>query len=71
VLQLRKGTLSNSVQAGLVLTLAAVLCACSEQPVPVESGAAQVAATASSEHDQADLPVITITASREAAKDEG
>ena len=71
MLQLRKGYLSNSVQVGLAVTLAAVLCACSEQPVPADSGAVQVAVTASSEHDQADLPVITITASRDATKNEG
>ena len=71
VLQLRKGTLLHSVQAGLVLTLVAMLSACSEQPVPANSELAQVAATAGSEHDQGDMPVVTITASREVPKNEG
>lgn len=59
------------VQAGLVLALSAMLSACGEQPAPVEAGPARVAATVSSERDQADLPVITITASRTATNHEG
>ena len=62
--QLKKGFRFSTVQAGLALTLAAVLSACSEQPVPSEIRPEQVAATAGGEHDQADLPVVTITASR-------
>ena len=69
--QLRKGCLPTTVQAGLVLSLTAILSACGEQPAPVEAGPARVAATVSAEHDQADLPVITITASRAATQNEG
>jgi hypothetical protein len=66
VFQLRKGSHFNAVQAGLVFTLAAMVSACSsEQPAPAGTGPTRVAATAGGEHDQADLPVITISAHRE------
>jgi hypothetical protein len=72
VFQLRKRISSNSVQAGLALVLATVLSACSsEQPAPVEVDAARVAATVGGEHEQADLPEVTITASRTVVKNEG
>ena len=64
----KKGFLFSIVQAGLLLTAAALLSACGEQPAPVDSGPARVAAASSpatSDHvDRADLPEIVVTASR-------
>lgn len=68
--QLRKGSLFAIVQAGLVLAFAALLSACGEQPVPVDASSAR-AAVASTEHNESDIPVITVTASRTVPKNEG
>ena len=68
VFERKKGLLSSIVQAGLFLTAGALLSACGEQPAPVDSGPARVAATspaATSENtDRAELPEVVVTASR-------
>jgi hypothetical protein len=68
VFEHQKGILSSIVQAGLFLVAGALVSACGEQPAPVDSGPARVAATlpsATSENvDHADLPEVVVTASR-------
>jgi hypothetical protein len=66
VFQTQKGLLSSVVQAGLFLTAAALLSACSEQPAPVDTAPARVASasTTGDAADQADVPEIVVTASR-------
>lgn len=62
----QKGIPSSIVQAGLVLAAIALLSACGEQPAPVESVPARVAAAApkTDTADSADVPEIVVTASR-------
>jgi hypothetical protein len=65
VFQFKKGFPGSGVQAALLLTLTSLLCACGEQPAPVESvPASRVAAVEPAKGDNADLPVIVVTASR-------
>lgn len=72
VSQLQKGFPTTTVQAGLVLVLAAILSACADKSAPVEAAPLHLAATAVDAGAQVDdLPVVTITAPRELAKKEG
>jgi len=61
----QKGLLSTIVQAGLFLAACALVSACGEQPAPVDSGPARVAATSpAATSDNTDMPEIVVTASR-------
>jgi hypothetical protein len=65
VFEHKKGLLSSIVQAGLLLTAGALVSACGEQPAPVDSGPARVAAASTSATStNADIPEIVVTASR-------
>jgi hypothetical protein len=68
VFERKKGLLYSIVQAGLILTAGALVSACGEQPAPVDSGPARVAAAspaATSENvERAEVPEIVVTASR-------
>jgi hypothetical protein len=61
----RKKGLPSIVQAGLFLTAGALVSACGEQPAPVDSGPARVAAASTAAtSNNADIPEIVVTASR-------
>src|SRR5262245_25650924 len=68
VFERKKGFRSAIVHAGLFLVAGALLSACGEQPVPVDSQPSRVAATSaaaqSDNADRAEVPEIVVTASR-------